>query len=283
MTHGESHKLASVKPILRIYDFVISSGQVGIDRLLKANIFSPMEVENSKIILMGNTFIGQNDYEFDATSNYLLYAPTWEGGVPEENYSSVDYAAAELIANIARDHQINNIIIQPHPNLGHRDSSYVVVFQNMLLNLEKAGLTIYVKKSHVSWKEKWMFFNKNIHLKNASSQKVRFALVDLSAMEVQLYAKKIPVGVFCHRNIQNLFIPKFLKHDYVFDFQGHDLALNVKDNTHLAHVNERKLNYFIGYHDAKLEHLNFADRIRWLCSYCSALKYEKLRQCFEQY
>ncbi|MED8766272.1 hypothetical protein RCL70_09545, partial [Escherichia marmotae] len=41
VTHGESNKLASVKPIIRIYDYVITAGDAGIDRYLKAGIFSP--------------------------------------------------------------------------------------------------------------------------------------------------------------------------------------------------------------------------------------------------
>ncbi|MDP4360951.1 hypothetical protein QR510_30430, partial [Escherichia coli] len=50
VTHGESHKLASVKPIIRIYDYVVTSGDVGIDRYLKSGIFTPFDIRNGKVI-----------------------------------------------------------------------------------------------------------------------------------------------------------------------------------------------------------------------------------------
>lgn len=42
ITHGESNKVSSIKPIIRIYDYVITAGQAGIDRYLTNNIFSPI-------------------------------------------------------------------------------------------------------------------------------------------------------------------------------------------------------------------------------------------------
>lgn len=283
VTHGESHKIASVKPILRIYDFVISSGQVGIDRLLKANIFSQFDIRNNRVILMGNTFIGQNPYEYSANSNYLLYAPTWEGGVPDENYSSIDQSTTQLLIDIAYEHKIQNIVIQPHPNLGHRDQAYKAIFHRMLLDLEKSGLRIFLKKTTWTWKDKLSFYRKNIHLSDANQNTVRFALVDLSAMEVQLYAKEIPVGVICHRNIKNLFIPKAMEKDYRYDFKTYNLIINVDSYSDLTCFDTQKLNYFIGYHQPNLESLDFAHRIRWLCEYCTQLKQITINQCTERY
>lgn len=283
VTHGESHKIASVKPILRIYDFVISSGQVGVDRLLKANIFSEADRYNNKIIQMGNTFIGQNSYEYCENSNYLLYAPTWEGGLPDENHSSIDPFTSRLLIDIAREYGIQNIVIQPHPNLGHRDQAYTFTFHQMLLDLEKSGLTIFLKNTKWSWKEKLFFYRKKIYLSDGNQNTLRFAVVDLSAMEVQLYAKNIPVSVICHRNIKNLFIPKKMEKDYRFDFNEYNLAINVNSYSDLVHFDTHKLEYFIGYHQEDLKHLNFADRIRWLCLYCTELKQIMVKQRIEQY
>ncbi|HAZ3930178.1 TPA: hypothetical protein J1446_004567, partial [Escherichia coli] len=106
VTHGESHKLASIKPIIRIYDYVVTSGNVGIDRFLKSGIFSPYDVQSGRIITLGDTFLGSNEFHYNFDSNALVYAPTWEGGVPEENYCSlqevninkiIDFCNRELI------------------------------------------------------------------------------------------------------------------------------------------------------------------------------------------
>ncbi|MDT9452034.1 hypothetical protein [Escherichia coli] len=95
VTHGESHKLASVKPIIRIYDYVITSGDVGVDRYLKSGIFTQYDINNGKVLKLGDTFIGSNIFKYESNSHSLVYAPTWEGGVPEENYCSISMSIAK--------------------------------------------------------------------------------------------------------------------------------------------------------------------------------------------
>ncbi|HFC9748100.1 TPA: hypothetical protein ACF0WE_005095, partial [Escherichia coli] len=118
VTHGESHKLASVKPIIRIYDYVVTSGDVGIDRYLKSGIFTPFDIRNGKVIKLGNTFIGHNYFQFDVNSRSAVYAPTWEGGIPEENYSSINNETTHKIIKFCKIKKINILYIQAHPNIG---------------------------------------------------------------------------------------------------------------------------------------------------------------------
>ncbi|MGP5405688.1 hypothetical protein ACTXNH_11250, partial [Psychrobacter celer] len=122
ITHGESNKKSSVKPIIRIYDHVVTSGQVGIDRYLKASIFTKSDIEDNRIIRLGNTFVGQNNYSYDQSSQTLLYAPTWEGGVPDENFSSITANVNKWLLKTIKDKNIKKIVVQVHPNLGHRDA-----------------------------------------------------------------------------------------------------------------------------------------------------------------
>lgn len=127
VTHGESHKLASVKPIIRIYDYVVTSGDVGIDRYLKSGIFTPFDIRNGKVIKLGNTFIGHNYFQFDVNSRSAVYAPTWEGGIPEENYSSINNETTHKIIKFCKIKKINILYIQAHPNIGHRDHKYKAI------------------------------------------------------------------------------------------------------------------------------------------------------------
>ncbi len=88
--HGESNKLSSAKPIFRIYDSIAVAGEANIERFKQQNIFNECDEKNNKFIKVGNTFIGDIPYRYNQNSQTLLYAPTWEGGIKEENYSSID-------------------------------------------------------------------------------------------------------------------------------------------------------------------------------------------------
>lgn len=216
VTHGESNKLASIKPIIRIYDFVITSGQLGIDRYLKAGIFNQQDVDNKRIICMGDTFIGDNSYEFSSESDALLYAPTWEGGVPDENYSSISMAAAEFILNIANSKNISTIFIQPHPNLGHRDKKYFSKIKTLILFLLKNGKKVILRSDkRLGVLGLFCLIHRVSHKKTDLRCKVNFAITDISAMEVQLISKNIPVYVLENKNSKDQYVtPKKILNYY---------------------------------------------------------------------
>ena len=100
---------------------------------------------------MGNTFIGQNNFFYSPSSKNLLYAPTWEGGIPEENYSSIGDLALNNLIEISVNNNIKNIYIQAHPNLGHRDKKYLVFSKQGELPMIVTDL----------WEEIWEYFEKN--------------------------------------------------------------------------------------------------------------------------
>lgn len=41
---------------------IVTSGNVGIDRFLKSGIFSPYDVQSGRIITLGDTFLGSNEF-----------------------------------------------------------------------------------------------------------------------------------------------------------------------------------------------------------------------------
>lgn len=144
VTHGESNKVSSVKPIIRIYDHVTTAGQGGIDRFLRHNTFTPYDIEHNRVITMGDTFVGQTGLSSSPEQqNVIFYAPTWEGGIPSENYSSLAYLdlLAESLINAGNHYATRHILIKPHPNTGHRLKEYQHHLIRLMLMLKQQGFT----------------------------------------------------------------------------------------------------------------------------------------------
>lgn len=257
VTHGESNKLASVKPIIRIYDYIIVSGQMGIDRYLHYKIFNKQDVLDNRIIKMGNTFTGKSLYQYSANSKTILYAPTWEGGVSNENYSSISPEVSEKLLALIRKFDINSLIIQPHPNLGHRDKTYLKKLDLMINFFYKRNIAIILKKTHFSWKEKFMF--KRLYLEDGNkNNNILFAVVDVSAMEMQLISQNIPVLVATDLNIiRSLKLSEKMKNHYF------SISIFNKDRA----VIPNDMDYFLGFHDEELGNMSFYNRVRWLCNF----------------
>lgn len=198
VTHGESNKISSVKPIIRIYDHVITSGKIGVQRYLDNGIFFPEDVKRNRIIMMGDTFIGDNQYHFDSDSKTILYAPTWEGGIPEENYSSLEWDNIfEKLLLYIRENNITTVVVQLHPNLGHRDSRYINKAFSLLNKLIQNNIKTIIIKTKVLG-----FLLLILKLKGLKVVDDNFKIdisegfCDVSAIETQLYNKNIPCGVF---------------------------------------------------------------------------------------
>lgn len=200
VTHGESNKISSIKPIIRIYDHVITAGQIGVERYMDEGIFYPEDITRNRIIMMGDTFIGDNCYKYAPQSNAILYAPTWEGGIPEENYSSLEWNNVfDKIIAYCKFKNIQTVVIQPHPNLGYRDKRYKSHLYNGINRLLKQSLTVILMKNGKRWVDRKLSLLHSDKFQIRSKQEVtsvQEAFCDISAMEAQLYAKYIPTRVF---------------------------------------------------------------------------------------
>lgn len=266
ITHGESNKKSSVKPIVRIYDYVVTSGQVGIDRYLKAGIFTKSDIEDNRVIRLGNTFVGQNSYSYDESSDTLLYAPTWEGGVPDENFSSITDNIDKLLLRVAKDRHIKKIIIQTHPNLGHRDKSYIALLDSMLLKLIKSGLKILVAKNKVSIRERLRaIYTGFAYISSNQGIKISYAITDISAMEVQLLVKNIPTIVLANRyRYEDLVIPSKMSIYYLDNMiylnEDHDIWTQSSNP-------EAIISYIESYQESSLRKLSLRQRVEWICRY----------------
>jgi len=123
--HGESNKAASYRPAARLYDYICVAGPLAIDRYLENGIFTRADVENGRLIQMGDSFVQSIPWLKPAGGDTtpldtVFYCPTWEGfGHQTANYSSVrDQRGFEVVAQAARALDLKRILIKPHPYQG---------------------------------------------------------------------------------------------------------------------------------------------------------------------
>lgn len=269
VTHGESHKLASIKPIIRIYDYVVTSGNVGIDRFLKSGVFTPYDVQSGRIITLGDTFLGNNEFHYNFNSNALVYAPTWEGGVPEENYCSLQDVNIKKIINFCKREVIRYVYIKPHPNLGHRDKNYISQLNLAIKTFRENGIIVFVCTSK---NKKFNIFKFLLTAKNGCVKKindwgaVKFAITDISAMEMQFIRKKIPCLTLIDRKYTNeLYIPKRLNTYISKTFFDINDCLSYDSDS--EKIRDELFDYFITYPSREIAGMSYSDRIQWLCQY----------------
>ncbi len=264
VTHGESNKVSSVKPIIRIYDYVIVSGDLGIDRYLENKIFHIDDIKRDKVIKMGTTFIGNAKYNYDENTRTILYAPTWEGGIIEENYSSLnkDLFSFKILHKYSTDNDIKTIIIQPHPNTGHRDKAFLLYLIDGINYLLNNNYNIIINfKFHWFTKLK-LIKNKKLYInKKFDDLSVSKAFVDVSAMEIQLMAKNIPTYVFFNETVNTMPVSTKLQEHYK------KCAIRNFNYTKNLNIDIMLKNYCISYKNEKIESLNFKQRIEWLSDF----------------
>ncbi|MGP5548343.1 hypothetical protein [Psychrobacter alimentarius] len=270
ITHGESNKKSSVKPIIRIYDHVITSGQVGIDRYLKAGLFTKFDIEENRVIRLGNTFIGQNNYHYDKDSRTLLYAPTWEGGVLDENFSSISKDIDKFLLKLIESYKIKNLIVQNHPNLGHRDKCYKQYLKLALSKIIKQGVKVSIIKNNASVKENiYALYNGFKYTSSKKNINISYAVTDISAMEIQLLVKNVPTIVLANSHVYNeLIIPNKMANYY----SDTVLFLNKKSSS-VCFQSPKSIKFYVeSYHEKTLKYLSFDKRIEWLCGYINENK-----------
>lgn len=210
VTHGESNKIASIKPIIRIYDYVTTAGQAGIDRFLAHQIFTQHDIDLGRLIMMGDTFIGETGLLCHGQGiPCIFYAPTWEGGVQHENYSSLSHVEimSKTIINLCEKYGVHHVVLKPHPNTGHRLPIYKQYLWRLAYDLSSQNLNVTIHKnfSISKWKS-WKLRKKNIDISDTLNNFYAMeGLCDISAIETQLLNEDIPYSIFwdkaLHKNI----------------------------------------------------------------------------------
>ena len=137
LNHGDSDKQANYHPRHATYTKLFVSGQQGIDRYAEHGIDVPPE----RFAVVGRPQVEKiavRDHPLPAGApRTVLYAPTWKGGRPSTNYSSLPKAEAIIRAVLARG---STVIFRPHP-LSYNDKQDAARIRDLhaLLQADRAA------------------------------------------------------------------------------------------------------------------------------------------------
>jgi len=127
MGHGDSEKVSSYKKIIRIYDYCLVSGERAIERFYQYGIFR--KEESYRFLRVGRAVLcSVLPFNPDKVlKKAILFAPTWEGPMKGESYSTLHLSEenATFIKSVSQQLDIDTVIIKLHPNTGIRDSKTV--------------------------------------------------------------------------------------------------------------------------------------------------------------
>lgn len=138
LNHGDSDKVSSANPVVKVYDQLFVAGQVGIDRYHAAGI--DLDDDRFRIVgrpqldrvLEGRKRIGEGPLT-------LLYAPTWEGYFDSADYSSLERMGPALIRYLLTNHAHVRIVFKPHPTSGRVRPGAKVAGEKVTAMLRTAG------------------------------------------------------------------------------------------------------------------------------------------------
>ncbi len=117
LNHGDSDKVSSANPVVKVYDRLFVAGQIGIDRYREAGI----DLADDRFVVVGRP---QLDRVLDERRRVgdgpatLLYAPTWEGFFDAADYSSLERSGEAIVRHVLTHHPDVRIVFKPHPASG---------------------------------------------------------------------------------------------------------------------------------------------------------------------
>ncbi|WP_417599070.1 hypothetical protein [Pararhodobacter oceanensis] len=197
--HGESNKRASARPAARLYDYICVAGDIAIDRYIDGGIFRRADVDEGRLIQVGDTFVQNLDgYRTDPEGGEaVLYAPTWEGfGGDINNYSSIGFDGLQIVARAMRIRGLSRVVIRPHPYLGMlkqglikqlvRDAVELSRSSQVVFDLSDANLAV-----AAAVRLAMLTGAKNISIKE-DIEPVALCMCDISAMEAICLKERLP-------------------------------------------------------------------------------------------
>jgi len=277
--HGESNKNASFRPAARLYDYITIAGPMARQRYLDHGIFTAAELDNGRVIMMGDTFVQSIPWLKPQTADEgaILYSPTWEGyGGPENNFSSIKGGRGfTQVISLAKSRDIAKIIVKPHPYLGTLKPWMIRDFIRGVKALRRAGLSVSIALSGVNFAVRaavrtWL---RSVPLLDSSTTaSIAFGICDVSGMEALLLKQKIPCVVLTSGDAA----PEMLRGIYALKA----LDMNATDNhsaaaylTRHAEIDEAHRALIFGWHTPDLEQMAQADRNIWLSNFVKTNAY----------
>lgn len=112
LNHGDSDKQANYNPRHATYSKLFVSGQQGVDRYAAHGI----EVPPGRFAIVGRPQVEAIEVRDEPlppdSARTVLYAPTWKGGRPSTNYSSLPNGLTIIKAVLDRG---STVVFRPHP------------------------------------------------------------------------------------------------------------------------------------------------------------------------
>jgi choline kinase len=114
VNHGESDKICMVSNQVKAYDQVFVAGDAAIDRH-RATLIG---FDERTLVAVGRPQLDLRPAPLLAPSprRTVLYAPTWEGEEPSNNYASVDLLGPRLVQQVLAVPDLR-VVYKPHPRV----------------------------------------------------------------------------------------------------------------------------------------------------------------------
>jgi hypothetical protein len=127
INHGESDKGVNASKFLMAYDKLFLAGKTSLDRMLTAGL----PVRDAQVKFVGRPQLELSLKKRSRTGvTKLLYAPTWEGFVDSEDYTSVDTVGLEILRKLHRTGKYE-VVFRPHPFTGRRRKGALKALQQI--------------------------------------------------------------------------------------------------------------------------------------------------------
>lgn len=137
--HGQSEKKACIHPLLRMYDYLLVSGPRAVSRLVDSGTITS-DWAAKRCIQIGMPYSATpllHQSEFEVCRKKLLYAPTWEGRVDGERYSSIGSEnVIEALTRLVAENGIDRLFVRPHPSTGICDKRHISHVIDLVLELD---------------------------------------------------------------------------------------------------------------------------------------------------
>ena len=195
--HGDSDKRASNNPFSRAYDELWVAGEAGADRYRT----SGLGIDESRYRFVGRPQVDgivREPVVGALEVPVILYAPTWEGVNPDQEYSSVRAIGRKLVEELIAAGGVR-IVYKPHPFTGQRDPRYRAEHARIVQLLGDAKISTGINHQVVRSGPIIPWFNEATGL-----------ITDISSVVSDFLASEKPYAVFDHEGLG----PKRFREEY---------------------------------------------------------------------
>ncbi|MFD1217810.1 hypothetical protein [Microbulbifer celer] len=206
--HGQSEKKACEHPLFRMYDYLLVAGPRSVAKLANSGVLHEQDAKN-KCLKIGMPYAIHSGENNDALSSGLLYAPTWEGVLDGEKYSSLPVEKTKAaLKEIVQAENPESLIIRPHPSTGIRDRSMYEKLDSLLEYLQSQfpsiDISLELQEGSVverHYTARRIKFDKNlsrVNVKIASTlnlSRYKSVICDVSAIASEALFSKTPATI----------------------------------------------------------------------------------------